>query len=178
MNIFVTSKSPLKSAKNLDNKRVLKMILESAQMLSTALHKHIANAPEAYKSALQIPYKPTHANHPCSLWAAETKANYYWLFRHYYALCNEYKLRYGKEHKCWQYMGQFYIGTQIIPDGPLTQFANCAANQSKGISFKHLNEPIEAYKAYLSARWDTDARPPKWSSRGVPTFYKGIYANS
>lgn len=175
MNIFVTSNSPVRSAKMLDNKRVVKMILESAQLLSTALHRHKETAQEPWKN-VNIPYKPTHVGHPCTIWAMQTRKNYWWLFRHFIALCREYEYRYGKEHKCYQYIGDFYVGARIIPDGPLTKFANCTANQTKGISFKHINEPVEAYKAYLAARWDTDTLIPKWTNRTKPEWYRGIYA--
>jgi hypothetical protein len=172
MNIFVTSKSPLKSAKNLDNKRVIKMILESAQMLSTALHKHLDNSELLYRNCIKIPYRPTHINHPCSIWAAETRKNYWWLFRHYVSLCREYEYRYGKTHKCQQYLGDFYIGTKIIPEGKLTKFSNCTSNKDKNISFKHIVDPIEAYKQYLAERWNTDTLKPKWTNRPTPNFYK------
>lgn len=173
MNIFVSSKNPLKSAKHLDNKRVIKMILESSQLLSTALHLHIQNAPEAYKNIV-IPYKPTHIGHPCTIWTAKTRGNYWWLFRHYMALCNEYKHRYGKEHKCYQYLGHFYVGSRIIPNGDITQFPNCTSNKDKNISFKHVGDPVKAYKAYLSARWDTDTLKPKWTNRTIPEFYRSL----
>ena len=106
----------------------------------------------------------------------QTRKNYWWLFRHFIALCNEYELRYGKTHKCAQYIGDFYVGNRLIPDGPLTKFANCTVNKEKGISFKHIDEPTEAYKAYLSARWDTDTLIPKWTNRTKPEWYGGIYA--
>lgn len=173
MNIFVSSKSPIKSAKQLDNKRVVKMILESAQLLSTAMHFHINNAPEAFKN-INIPYRSTHINHPCTIWVCKTRANYWWLFRHFISLCNEYQLRYGKTHKCYQYLGDFYVGARVIPQGDLTQFPNCTSNKGKGICFKHINDPVKAYKAYLSARWDTDTLKPKWTNRTIPEFYRSL----
>ena len=170
MNIFVTDDSPTISAQNLDNERVVKMILESTQMLCTAINERGGTSP----------YKSTHVNHPSNVWARETQKNFLWLLKHAFALCSEYSRRYDKDHKCYNILKlidqeDMYV---YMPLGPLTPFANCAANQSKGISFKHVESPIEAYKQYLSARWDTDTIPPKWTGRPVPSFYKGIYAGN
>jgi len=169
MNIFVSDFDTTIAAKNLDDKRLVKMVLETTQMLCTAINEYGGITP----------YKSTHKNHPCNIWARQNKSNFLWLLKHGYALSSEYSYRFNKDHKCHGILKLIdnECLVELLPDGALTQFANCAANQSKGISFKHLNEPTEAYKAYLSARWDTDTLKPKWTSRSVPTFYKGIYAN-
>ena len=67
MNIFVVDIDPSKAAQSLCDKHVVKMVLETAQILST-----ISGGP----------YRPTHANHPCVLWAGATKRNYLWLVEH------------------------------------------------------------------------------------------------
>ena len=72
MNIFVTDPCPKISAQNLDNKRVVKMLLESAQLLSTAI---TLNGGKGI-------YKPTHIHHPCTKWVAHSYQNWLWLFRH------------------------------------------------------------------------------------------------
>ena len=152
MNIFVTDKCPIQSAKNLDDKRVVKMVLESAQMLCTAINFHGGKAP----------YLPTHINHPCTVWARTNRANFFWLHRHFVALCDEYTSRYNKTHKCAQYIGELESLSSYIPDGELTPFANCAANQSVGISYKHMDDVVSAYKLYLDDRWSLDKRTPTW----------------
>tara|TARA_R110000868_G_scaffold114309_6_gene306320 strand:- start:1678 stop:2151 length:474 start_codon:yes stop_codon:yes gene_type:complete len=78
------------------DKHVVKMILETAQMLSTIYH--------IYGSGDLAPYKPTHAKHPSTLWAAESVAQYDWLQQLGVYLCNEYALRYGRRHACEQYI--------------------------------------------------------------------------
>jgi hypothetical protein len=96
MNIFAIEKTSsggidwVASAKSQDNLRVVKMCLETAQILSTVL----------YKQGQQAPYKPTHVNHPCVLWAEDSAMNFINLWTHGMALCDEYKERFGKTHKC------------------------------------------------------------------------------
>ena len=75
------------SAQALDSKRVVKMVLETAQLLSTAI---FINSAVTYDNL----YKPTHIKHPCTIWAAANIENWDWLFRHFIALCEEYSLRY------------------------------------------------------------------------------------
>ena len=72
MNIFVLHKDPKIAAQMACDKHVIKMILETAQMLCTA----------ARTKGAWAPYKQTHKKHPCTLWAAATKANWVWLTTH------------------------------------------------------------------------------------------------
>jgi hypothetical protein len=154
MNIFASDACPIKSAKFLDDKRVVKMVLESAQMLSTALHCVGADSP----------YKPTHKNHPCSIWARNTKKNYIWLYKHFIALLQEYTNRYGKIHKCAEHKQAFINGRKYIPSGELQPHPNCARNKEYNIDYSNL-EVHEAYVRYLKARWKTDKRTPTWNKQ-------------
>ena len=95
MNIFYLHKDPVKAAKYQYNKHVVKMILESAQMLCTA-HHHYAELND-YNTDY-IPYKKAHYNHPSTVWVRQNSRNYYWLYHHMLALGDEYKKRYGKKH--------------------------------------------------------------------------------
>ena len=90
MNIFILDTEHTKSALYYVDKHVVKMPLETAQMLCTA----IAN------NGIQTPYKPTHKNHPCTLWLNESLDNFYWLCDLGIAICKEYTFRYNKIHKC------------------------------------------------------------------------------
>jgi hypothetical protein len=152
MNIFVTSTCPIKSAKFLDDKRCVKMILESAQMLSTAINFYGGKAI----------YKTTHVNHPSNVWCRTTRANWNWLFEHFIALCDEYTRRYGKVHKSYSLKDDLQSQSHLIPDGILTPFANCARNLDKGVDFTTEKDTTLAYQLYLSSRWDTDKREPTW----------------
>lgn len=153
MNIFVTDPCPKKSAKYLDNKRVVKMVLECAQLMSTALHEYKARSP----------YKPTHRNHPCTKWVIESRENYKWVLDHFIALTEEYTKRYGKIHKCAGYMSMFISGMDKLPNKPRTPFVNCARNKSLGIDYTEENNVYTAYQLYLNDRWDNDKLEPKWS---------------
>jgi len=89
MNIFILDEHPTKAAQYMCDKHVIKMILESAQLLCSAFEPGHA------------PYKRTHYNHPCAVWIRQSKANYMWLMQHVIALNDEYKYRYDKstDHK-------------------------------------------------------------------------------
>lgn len=87
MNIFVLSTNPVIAAKMQCDQHVVKMPLETAQMLCTAF-------PNGY-----APYKHTHFKHPCNIWLRTSKQNYLWLIEHGLALCDEYQFRYGKDHR-------------------------------------------------------------------------------
>lgn len=149
MNIFTTFSNPLKSAEILDDKRVIKMILESAQMLSTAM---ILDGEKG-------PYKVTHKNHPCSIWVREKINHFMWLTEHMDALCNEYECRYYKLHKCEQYLKYFYNYCNKKEcyndyECPL-YFPNCTP-------FKEIEDTHLAYKYCLLDKWKNDKRIPKW----------------
>jgi hypothetical protein len=98
MNIFSLHLNPAKCAKLHCDQHVVKMILETAQMLSTAQWKLV---PEKAKALLQrsLIYKPTHKNHPCVIWVCDSLDNYEWLSRLGKYLCKEYTERYQKVHK-------------------------------------------------------------------------------
>ena len=94
MNIFATSECPVESAYNLPNVLVNKMILESAQMLSTT-HTLVDGVVEISGKPL---YKKTHQNHPSSVWCRASKENYMWLYEHFKALTELFEASSGKVH--------------------------------------------------------------------------------
>jgi len=142
VNIFVTSGSAFSCAKVLDDKRVVKMVLETAQMLSTAITEH---GGEGF-------YKPTHVNHPCSRWVRETRGNYWWTVLHFHALLSEYSRRYLRTHKCSNHFLAAVRGGLFIPEGSRTPFVDCSG-QSEGDVFDN-------YWACLRHKWANDKTPP------------------
>ena len=72
MNIFVVNKDPVIAAQELCDKHIVKMILESAQMLCASFEQGTA------------PYKRTHYNHPCTKWIRKSQAD--WCDNHYHEL--------------------------------------------------------------------------------------------
>lgn len=93
MNIFYLSNNPDECATFHVNKHVVKMILESAQLLSNA--HHMLDGDQVIKPI----YKLTHKNHPSAIWVRSSKAHYSWLWQLLKSLCKEYTHRYEKIHK-------------------------------------------------------------------------------
>ena len=104
MNIFVTSPCPHESAKVLPDKHVVKMPLETCQMLSIVFsHWYYDWGDDLVKKKDGTPYsvkKGAFRNHPCTKWAADSIYNTAWLIQHGCALSQEYSYRYGKLHGC------------------------------------------------------------------------------
>jgi len=135
MNIFYLHRNPFKAAKYQYNKHVVKMVLESAQMLCTA-HHHYGNGDN-------VPYKKAHYNHPSTIWVRESNEHYEWLYYHMLALGAEYKKRYSKTHlvieKCLQPLLNRPPG---IPKVSFKQPPQCMPDEYKA------NSSIDAYWNY------------------------------
>lgn len=163
MNIFVLAKNPEQAARYHCDRHVVKMILESAQLLSTA--HHLLSATDAgSKKFLKLLYKPTHAQHPCAVWVRQSSTNYLWLHSLMWHLLEEYRRRYGnKEHACeamcWRHLQWV---PQHMPRGPRTPFAQCMPAQYKSPS------AVSAYRKYYRgekrsfAKWSAPAKVPTW----------------
>lgn len=155
MNIFVLSTDPRQAARDQCNKHVVKMILESAQLLCTALH--INGIDKSH-----LPYKPTHVKHPSTLWTATSDDNMAWLWAHAIELCAEYTRRYKKKHKTEYVLENM---ARLIPPGDWhnhTPFAQAMPSQWKNPC------AVTAYRCYYIAeksaiaKWWPKAAPPVW----------------
>ena len=93
MNIFAVNDDPRLAALELPDKLVPKMIVESAQMLSTA-HRVLDGDAGADAKLL---YKKAYENHPSTIWVRKDAMNYWWLWMHALTLCEEYKWRFTDE---------------------------------------------------------------------------------
>ena len=144
MNIFAFDKCPMRSALWLDDIRKNKMILESAQMLSTAVR---ALCPD---TTLEV-YKTAYLNHPCSKWARQSRANFQWLLHHMSWLYNQK----SGEHKSARLIPEFqkYVDDGDFPDEYLTPFANCARNLERGVDYSDIDDVHQAYRMYMNDRW-------------------------
>ena len=133
MNIFVLDFDPQKAAQYHCDKHVIKMILESAQLLSTC--NRYFGLDEGYKS--------THLNHPCSKWVRESLDNYMWLVSLGYYLNEEYKYRYNKtiNHKSMDVILGLSVPEKLPDIGP-TAFAQAMPDEYKSI------DTVESYRAY------------------------------
>lgn len=134
MNIFFLHLDPKKCAQMHVDKHVVKMILETAQMLCTTHH--------VTKSKYVPPYKETHKNHPCTIWTRASVNNYVWLVTLGLELCKEYTHRYGKIHKCQSYIEDLGKNIPPIPKIEMTTHAQAMPDMYKGENSR------DAYRAY------------------------------
>ena len=165
MNIFFLDKNPAKAAGMLCDKHVVRMTLETAQMLCTVAHRHGSDP-------AQIPYKPTHKNHPCTLWAGDSFNNWIWLINHGYAIAKEYTKRYGKVHKSFNVIEW----CADFSNTPL-QHNNTKPPLCMPDAFK-MNNHVDAYRAYYESKasfasWTHPGAVPYW----WPFKMKKLYRN-
>lgn len=143
MNIFFLDTNPRTSAQAMTNKHVVKMILESAQLLSTA-HHILDGEASPFKADL---YKMTHQNHPSAVWTRESYQNYMWLYEHFLGLCEEYKIRYKKTHKTEKVLKDILSHTPMnIPYQKATRIRIAITNPAH-----HRPDPIASYRTYYEA---------------------------
>ena len=159
MNIFVTNRCPIQSARNLPDKHIVKMPLETCQMLSIIYSDWYYGVGKLYKSDGK-PYRTAHGafrNHPCTQWAAANQYNLAWLIRHGYALCHEYQARYGKVHTCLDVISQaeriyhksFDIISLSYASRLVTDFTRAMPEYLK---YDTTITTIEAYILYLNTK--------------------------
>ena len=153
MNIFVVDRDPVVAAQQLCDKHVVKMILETAQMLCTVAHQQGFNAP----------YKVAHPKHPCTLWAGKSADNWQWLITHGLAMAKEYTRRYGKVHKSEEVIKWCARLPVSFTEKGLTPFA-----QAMPVEYKNPC-PVTAYRAYYHGE---KARFATWKSE-VPKWWTG-----
>jgi Pyrimidine dimer DNA glycosylase len=159
MNIFVLDIDPVRCAQAHCDKHVIKMILETAQLLSTA--HHVLDG----EGRTDI-YRRTHAYHPCSVWVRQSRGNYEWLHELGMALCTEYTHRYGKVHKTEAVMRRLEEPPLNIQRVRRTPFA-----QAMPPVFQVHNDGVRAYrKYYAGAKTNllkyTNRQPPSWLNTG------------
>ena len=158
MNIFVLDETPQLSAQYQCDKHVVKMVTETAQMLSTV----------KTEMGLDAPYRPTHKHHPCTRWVKESRENYFWAWNLGYALGEEYTYRYGKVHKAWL---KFSEGHLDIPDDiefpneGLTAFAQAMPDEYKS------DDAVKAYRDYYIGE---KSHLFQYKNRDVPDWIMGL----
>lgn len=139
MNIFVLDLDPVKAAEYHCDKHVIKMILETGQLLSTTCRYF----------DIDYGYKKTHVNHPCAIWARQSYQNILWLQRLGIELCFQYTKRYFKLHKSLDVILQLPLdeirekfGKNNIELNNMTRFALAMPEQYK------TNDVVESYRNY------------------------------
>lgn len=180
MNIFVLDSDPIIAAKMACDQHVVKMVTESAQMLSTA---HRVMGDKEYDNIL---FKATHVNHPCNKWVRNNYWNYLWLWKHYNALGQEYTRRYNKSHKSYSnslrnvlymfpLMEEESLITPLFPPSsissppPLCMPDHIAEPYKKNHTWE---STVQAYRQFYIqekskfARWK-HSEPPVWYTEGL-----------
>ena len=168
MNIFFLDKTPELSAKMLCDKHVPKMLLESAQMLSTAVHQHQGDIdPDSL-------YKKAYPNHPMTKWVGFSRANFKWALENAVIINQEYCKRFKKLHKSSRIINSIYDNNYIddIPEGysmkynkfnmSITEPPQCMPDEYKDKDY------VVAYRRYYVgekkyfAKWEKGRSQPEW----------------
>ena len=159
MNIFVTNPCPRKSAMVLPDKHVVKMPLETCQMLAVVFSKWYFNwGNDLLPKKDGTPYnteKGAFRGHPCTVWAGENIANTAWLIEHGFALLREYENRYNKVHSCQTAMNaaekvfEERTGKTLLCHKEATPFAFAGPDEFK---FDTSIDTFTAYKRYISSK--------------------------
>jgi hypothetical protein len=151
MNIFVTHEFPAESAICLPDKHIVKMPLECCQMLSIVASKWYHNYGQLRKKD-GSPYateKGAFRNHPCTKWAAESIDNTYWLIKWGMNLCDEYHLRYGKFHSCYNTLLDAYY---LFPKGKLDRVNSFVRAMPDEFKLDTSIDTFTAYKRYIASK--------------------------
>jgi hypothetical protein len=163
MNIFYLHTDRFMNAQYHVDRHVMKMPIETTQMLSTVLRERFnVDAPTDGPGKI---YRSAYITHPCTRWVGETYDNFVWTWFFGTALCDEFLHRYGKVHACRQVLSTI---SNIMPspdtwpgDPAMTPRPKCVAPE-----FKHL-DVITAYRMqYITKK----ARLHSWTNRPVPNF--------
>ena len=158
MNIFFLYLSAKLAASSLCDKHIIKMVLETAQLLSGAVQ--ILLDLEDVKL-----YKVTHHNHPCAVWTRESRGNFEWLISYGLELCYEYTRRYHRIHKSqavMEYIQNKYTRLEF-PSESFTMPPKCMPDQ-----YKISNNVVECYREYYKkdkvsfAKWKYTDQPHWW----------------
>jgi len=176
MNIFMLDNDPKLAAIYHCDKHAIKMILETAQLLSTA-HRVLdgklyidktANNRSIKRWKLSSPmmerelYKATHINHPSAVWVRESKDNYIWTYELYKNLCKEYTYRYGKIHATDTKLTKLLsVLPTNIPDIGLTPIKQAMPDEYKN------SDGVQAYRDYYNGEKTSML---VWKNRPTPSW--------
>ena len=133
------------------------MVLETGQLLCSVHH--------LTSDGKDIPYKLSHKNHPCSIWARKSLSNYIYLGELGIALCNEYTSRYGKVHKTQAVIEWCGINLPNISDVGFTEPARAMPDIYK------VDDIVQSYRNYYIGDKSSIA---KWKYCSIPEWFKGV----
>ena len=169
MNLFVLHKDPSECAKLHCDKHVVKMVLETAQILCTVMGEYC-----------DVPYKSTHVNHPCTKWCRANASNYAWCVDLFLSLSDEYTFRYKKVHKSAQvlmsseYMHLVGANTRLIEEalgrGELMAPALAMSNIDTSGYLHTWDDAVQYYRKYYCTKNGDWIR--NYTGRDVPDWLK------
>lgn len=181
MNIFYLSHDPAECARFHVNRHSTKMVLEYAQLLSTAhrvldgtMSVGLSNSGRKKTSYIlpdqrnNILYSATHINHPSAIWVRKTHQNYIWLTELLEELCYEYTYRYEKTHKVERDGLLKVLRTNLpanIPIGPFT-----APTPAMPDDVKVPGNSLASYRNYYNKN---KTHLADWKKRPVPQWFQG-----
>jgi len=156
MNIFFLDDDIKKCAQYHCDKHVVKMILETAQLLCGVHHTTPQVTP-------QVPYKLSHKNHPCAIWTRESLTNYLVLCELGLELCYEYTYRYGRRHKSQEVIEWCVINKPNIVDIGYTKPPKAMPDEYK------VDSVVESYRNYYRG---AKASFAVWKNREKPFWFE------
>jgi hypothetical protein len=162
MNIFYLDENVKTCAEYHCDKHVVKMIVESTQILSTVLR--------SFDYDYEFLYKSTHVNHPCVIWTRHSYKNFTFLLDLALMLCIEYTKRYGKTHSCEEII--YRIAIECFDDSFKLNFKEQAFTepaQCMPIQYRIDGNPIQAYRNYYINEKSSFA---KWKLNNIPYWFK------
>jgi len=168
VNIFFLDRRPDTAAEMHCDKHCVKMILEYAQLLSSA-HR-VLDGDDAHPDL----YKIAHKNHPSTIWTRSSVHNYMWLYVHMTALMNEYTYRYGKHHATERLLEPLSKPPSSIPMVDFIAPPQCMPDYCKG------DDTVLAYQKYYIiekskiATWNKTRSAPKWWKDNIDGSKRGL----
>lgn len=182
MNIFVLDKSPILSAEYHMDRHVVKMPLETAQMLFLPYYEKLRrlrqtetfsdedldlvfrDLPRRSSSGAPAPYRETHRNHPCSRWVLLSYHNWLWALILGKSLCKEYTYRYGRQHAVESILNWMYKNPpeDVYEETNLTPFSLAVADDCK------VDDAVATYRSYYLKH---KSHLAVWSHRGAPDWW-------
>lgn len=165
MNIFVLDANPATAARFHNDRHVVKMILESCQLMVIAHSVVDGSVPRRLR--LGPSYVPSHRNHPCALWARASAANYLWLHKLATALLGEYTLRYNKVHSYERTVAALAAPPAGLQGTELTPHPQCMPDQ-----YRVAGDAVRAYRAYYVGEKQHIASWYRNTKSKVPAWYK------
>lgn len=160
MNAFILDNDPAKAAEYHDDKRCVKMCLESNQVLCSVFHMQ----------AIEAPYRLTHQNHPTCLFARKSCLNFEWMLQHSKALCAEYSKRFNRRHKSQDVVEWCDKNADklVFDDFDQTEFALAISDDKKCrrvAGFDNMTR-VQQYRLYFAI--DKNCR---WAKRSAPNWW-------